>query len=102
MHIEDVTSQLLESVEHQIVELYEQKGSKANVEALFRIRDAIINEIGIDKVSSKLDSIKVNLIDPLTSNSIANTQLEVLSNIEADLQHIIFHLELITGEKYDY
>ena len=102
MEIINVTSQLLESVEQQIVELYEEKGSKANVEALFRIRDAIINEIGISQISSKLETIKSNLIDPLTSNSIANGQLEVLSNIEADLKHVIFHLELITGEKYDY
>jgi hypothetical protein len=97
MQIEDVTSQLLESVEQQIVELYEEKGSKANVEALFRIRDAIINEIGIDKVSSKLDSIKVNLIDPLTANSIANSQLLVLLEIKADLQLLI---DLIRERNY--
>lgn len=97
MHIEDVTSQLLESVEHQIVELYEQKGSKANVEALFRIRDAIINEIGIDKVSSRLEPIKTHLIDPLTANSIANSQLIVLLEIKADLQLLI---DLIRERNY--
>lgn len=32
MKIDDVTSQLLESIEQQIIELFEEKGSKSNIE----------------------------------------------------------------------
>lgn len=100
MEITEVTNQLLESIDNQIVELYGQKASKANIDALFRIRDAIITEIGLNKVSSKLELINHTLADPITGSSVTKEQLEVLSNIEVYLKQVIFHLELITGEKY--
>lgn len=71
MKIEDVTSQLLDSIEQQIIELFEEKGSKSNIEALFRIRYSIFNEVGINKVTTKLNTIENSIIDPLTSNSIS-------------------------------